>query len=305
MVSNARSDSTTAIRPGCRHCSKRVIYVGIAEAIGFLVLKITLGLATGSRALLAASLYSVQDLFSSLIAAFGLSYSVKPADRCHPYGHGKLEYLVVALMSMFVLLGVVGLAITALSGFFGKPGAEEAPTMLALWVALVCGVSCWLLSKFQSCAGARVNSPALKSCAVHMHGDYIASAAVVISVIGAKLGYPILDHIVAIAEALHVVFVSGRMLGSALNGLMDSAPGQPLLQKLIHVVGDIDSVTRVRRMTARWSGQTLLAQVEVEVPGQMKACEADELRTGIQEAIRAQVCRRSDALVRILPASGS
>jgi cation diffusion facilitator family transporter len=274
----------------------------MAEALVFIVLKIGLGLSCGSRALVAASLYSMQDFLSSLVAAIGTRISARPADDDHPYGHGKVEYLVVVLMSLMILLGIVALAITSLAGFFGDVTTAEPPMMLALCVALVCGVACWLLSKRQECASRRLNSPALRSCSAHMHSDCIASVAVVVSVIGAKLGYPALDHIVAIVEAVHVVFVSGRMLGSAISGLMDVAADPNLIEKLKRIVGEVESVTRVRHAAVRWSGQTLVAQIEVEVPGRMPVPEADKLREGIGRAVRTRVCAHAEMLVRVSPA---
>jgi cation diffusion facilitator family transporter len=280
-----------------------LIYIGIGEALIFMILKIALGLACGSRALLAASLYSIQDLLSSIVAAIGITLSGRPPARDHPYGHGKVEFLVVVIMSLMILLGIIALAVTALASLIRGPSAAEHPSMLVLWVALVCGLSCWLLAKWQECAAEKINSPALKSCATHLHSDYISSAAVAVSVIGARLGYPALDHIVAILEAVHVVFVSGRMLGSALNGLMDSSVAPPVLEKLRGVVASMESVEHVARASARWSGQTLVAQVDVEVPGTMNMPSADRLRTRIQQAVKAQVCKHSETMVQISTAS--
>ncbi len=289
----------------CTRCAKIVIYIGLVEAIVFIGLKVGLGLACGSRALVAASLYSMQDFISSLVAAVGIRISAKPPDREHPYGHGKIEYLVVALMSLLILLGIVALALTALASFFGDVSTAEPPTLLALWVALVCGLTCWLLSKYQGCVGRQLNSPALKSCAMHMHGDYLASMAVVVSVVGARLGYPALDHIVAVVEAVHVVYIAGMMLGSAVSGLMDTAADPQLVVKLRRVAGEVASTLRVRQTTARWSGQTLLAQMDVEVPANTSVPQADRLREGIQRAVRAEVCKHSETLVRVLPAAAS
>jgi len=289
------------IQPRCARCVKIVIYVGIVEAMIFTVLKVALGLHCGSRALMVASLYSIQDLISSLAAAIGMKISTKPPDRDHPYGHGKVEYLVAILMSLMIFLGIVGLAVTTLGSFFSEAAAAKAPTMLALWVALVCGVACWILAKFQECAGERLNSPALESCAAHMHGDCIASVAVMVSVIGARLGHPAIDHVVAIIEAVHVVFISGRTLGSAVSGLMDTTAEPRLIERLRRVIEEVESTLRVRRTTARWSGQTLMAQVDVEVPGHMNVAEADKLRDGIQQAVKRGVCGRSETLVRISP----
>ncbi len=291
--------------PNCARCARLVVWIGIAEAVVFIVVKVSLGMATGSRALVAASLYSLQDLISSVVAAIGLEISAKPPDREHPYGHGKVEYVAVALMSLMMLLGIVALAITALASFFGVATTAEAPKMLALWVAAVCAVSCWLLEKHQGCAGSRLNSPSLKSCAIHMHGDYVASIAVVVSVIGAKLGYPALDHIVAVFEAVHVVYISGRMLGSAVTGLMDSTADPLVLEKLKRVIAEPEAVLAVRQATARWSGQTLVAQLDVEVSGDMSVPDADKLRADIHRAVKTRVCRHSETLLRILPAPGS
>lgn len=290
-------------RMRCSRCAKVVIYLGIAEAIIFIVLKISLGMACGSRALVAASLYSIQDLISSIVAAIGMRISEKPPDNEHPYGHGKIEYFVVALMSMMLLLGIIALALTALASMFGQAEGEASEGMMALWIAAICCLSCWLLSHAEACAGARLSSPSLKSCSAHMHGDCLASVAVVISVIGVKLGYTKLDHIVAIFEAVHVVYISGRMLGTAINGLMDSVAEPHIISDLIRIAGDIESVEGIRRATATWSGQRLLAQIDVEVSGQISVPQADKVRAGIQRAIKNQVCKRSETLVRILPVS--
>ena len=299
MSVEARSTDGNQLR--CDRCARIAIYLGITEALIFLVLKVVLGLASGSWALVAASLYSMQDLMSSLVAAAGIRISAKQPDESHPYGHGKVEYLVVGVMSLMILLGLVALAVTSLASLFGEVRATEAPSMLAFWVAATCAVSCWLVSRFQGCVGARLNSPALRSCSTHMHGDYLASLAVLVSVIGAKLGYHALDQIVAVLEAVHTVYISGRLLGTSVSGLMDSSAEPDLLEKLKRVVGETKSVTRVCQTTARWSGQRLLAQVDVEVPGDMAVPEADKLRAGIRDTVKRHVCRRSNTLVRISP----
>ncbi len=301
-AASSDTDSSHRTRARCVRCAKIVICVGIAEALVFVVLKVALGLACGSRALVAASLYSVQDLISSLVAAIGMRISAKPADRDHPYGHGKFEYMVAVSMSLMILLGIVALTVTSLAGFWGSVTAAEPPAMPALWIALVCGITCWLLSKRQECAGRVLNSPALTSCAAHMHSDYVSCLAVVVSVIGAKLGYPALDHIVAVVEAAHVVFVSGRMLGSAVSGLMDTAADPDLIERLKRAIGEVEAVARVRHATVRWAGQTLLAQIDVEVRARMKVPEADKVREGIQHAVRTKVCDHSETFVRISPA---
>jgi len=296
-------DSPERRHARCLLCARRSAYFGIAEAIVFTVLKVFLGFVSGSRALMAASLYSVQDLVSAISAIAGMKISDRPPDSDHPYGHEKVEYLVVILMSLMLLLGIAALAVTSLASFFGDASASESPTMLAVWFSATCAVLCWIISGFANCAGIKLNSPALRSYGSHRHADLISSVAVVVGVVGGKMGYPIVDDIVAIIEVVHVVYTSGQMLGSAINGLMDSAADPRLIDKLVRVIGEVESVARVRRATARWAGQSLLTQVEVEVLGEMSVVDADRVRAGIQRAVRNRVCLRSDAFVRISPVS--
>ena len=296
-------DSSERMHARCIRCAQKAVYSGMAEALILIVLKVTLGLASGSRALVVASLYSLQDLISAVVAAVGLKISSKPPDQNHPYGHEKVEYLAVVLMSVMLLLGIVALAVTALASFFGNAAESEPPTMLAIWFAAACAVLGWLNARFAECAGTRLNSPAMRSYGAHMHADYLSSLAVIASVIGARLGFPILDHIVAILEAFHVVYISGQMLGSAINGLMDSAAAPPLIDKLERVIAEVEAVAHVRQATARWAGQRLLAQVEVDVPGDLSVSAAERVRAAVQRAVQTRVCGRSETFVRISPAA--
>ena len=150
MTRSQQSDKPE--RAKCRRCARITIFVAIVEALAFLALKVGLGVVCGSRALIAAGLYSVQDLVSAVVAAIGLRFSTMPPDREHPYGHGKIEYIVVLVVSLLTLLGVIALSITALPFFSDTISDAEPPSLLALLGALVCGVSCWLLAGFQGCA---------------------------------------------------------------------------------------------------------------------------------------------------------
>jgi len=294
-------DPAENVQLRCGVCSKRFIYLGMGQSLVFLVLKVWLGISSGSRALVAAGLYSLQDLASTGIAAIGLRISIPPPDRHHPYGHGKIEYLVVGFTSMMILLALAAISITSLATIFEEGAPGEEPSYVALWVALLSGVSCWLIAHYQECAAEKLNSPALNSCAVQFHGDVICSVAVVASVLCAKAGYQALDHIVAILEAVDVVAASGKVLASAIGGLMDSAADDALLEKLRKAAGEVEGVLAVQRVTARWSGQTLFSQIEVELSPRMTVAEADLLRARIRRFVRLHVCARGETLVRVKP----
>ena len=284
-------------RDKCARCAKILVYQSMAEAVVFIVLKVGLGLACGSRALLAASLYSLQDLIGSMVAAVGMKISVGPPDRGHPYGHGKVEYLVVALTGFLLILGIFALVLAALAGSLVAPG--KPPDLLALWVAFLSGAFCWLSTKSLACAARKLNSPALRSCSQHFSGDMMSSVAVMASVVGARLGYPALDDIIATGEAVHIVFLAGCMVGAAINGLMDTSVPPDLLQRLNRAVEEVGPVMRVRDLRARWAGQMLVANVSVEVDGQVRVAEADDLCARIEEAIRTQDGGDRKALVQV------
>ncbi len=116
---------------------RRVALVSVGAAVALMGIKLVAGLASGSLGLVSEALHSGTDLVAALLTFFAIGVAGRPADRSHPYGHGKAEHLA-ALAEAFVLLlvsiAVGGLAVARLAGWI------EIETSTAWWVFVAVGV---------------------------------------------------------------------------------------------------------------------------------------------------------------------
>jgi len=207
-------------RSGCVSCAVRFAWMNLGINSSLAVLKAVVGLLSGSRALLAASLYSVNDVLSAIAVIVSLRMAGRPPTKEHPFGHGKVEFIAIGVVSLMLAASV---CFFVYSVFEIVHGSKEPPRTVALGVALLSTGACELLARKGFCVAERLDSPALHTSAEHNRSDAIASLAVVGGLIGAAFGLHVLDRLVAIYEAADVAHLSGVLLGRSIKGLMDSA----------------------------------------------------------------------------------
>ncbi|MCU0694873.1 MAG: cation diffusion facilitator family transporter, partial [Polyangiaceae bacterium] len=159
----------------CFGCGVRTTWWNLAAAIAMILLKVGVGILAGSQALVASALYSFNDLLAAVAVLASLKVGGRPPDTEHPFGHGKVEYLAIGMVS-------VALAASVLMATYSivdlLKGSEGPPSVLALLVALLSMGTSLLLAAKSTCAARRLDSPALHTSAEHAHSDAVSSGAV-------------------------------------------------------------------------------------------------------------------------------
>lgn len=268
----------------CASCGSRFARLNLAVNVALTVLKATVGLLAGSKALVASALYSFNDVLSALAVLASLGVARRPANKSYPFGYGKVEYIAIGLVGLMLAASVLFLvhSVTDTS----QEVIAKSSTAVALGVAgLSFGVSL-LLAKKGFCVAARQNSPALHTSAEHNHIDAIASLAVFVSIAGILLlDLHVLDRIVAAFEALDVARLAGTLLGRSWKGLMDSAlpaEDQRAVRKAFLRVQGVEAIASLR---SRSAGAHVMVDVRVAVSGERSVEQAHE----ICERVRAVV----------------
>lgn len=277
-------------RQHCASCGTGFTHLNLSINIALAILKAFVGLLTGSRALLTNSLYSLNDVLSAIAVLISLKVARTPADRDHPFGRGKVEFIAIGLVSL-VLVGSVVLLVWSFVGITGVQVEMPGPVMLAAFmVALLSfGVS-YLLSKRGFCAAERLRSPALHTSAEHNHADAISSIAVMVAIAGAGIfKLHVLDRIVSIFEALDVMRLSGILLGLSVKGLMDSALPAEDVEFVRRACMKIPGVSDVKVVRSRRVGAKAWVDVVVAVEGDQSVEEAhvitDRVRAVVSEVL--------------------
>ena len=251
-------------------------------------IKLATGLASGSLGLVSEALHSGTDLVAALLTFFAIGVAGRPADRSHPYGHGKAEHLA-ALAEAFVLLlvsiAVGALAVARLAGWI----AIETSTAWWVFAAVGIVIAIDIARTFVSLRAARrFSSPALASNALHFGSDLIGTLAVLGGLIAVRAGWQAGDSIAALFVAFLVVTAATRLIRRNVDVLMDQAPADAVRAARV-AIAEIEPPVEVRRLRLREAAGRTFTDVVIGVSpgaavGQGHAV-ADRVEAAVQSAL--------------------
>ncbi len=204
-----------------------VARLSIISNSSLIVMKVVVGMMIGSVSIISEAIHSGVDLIAALIAYFSVKNSSKPADKEHPFGHGKLENISGSVEAMLIFLAAVWIIYEAI-----KRLMEPQPLDNASWGVGVMLVSCIvniLVSERLFDIGNKTDSVALKADAWHLRTDVYTSAGVMAGLfliwLGARImpGVPLnwIDPVAAIAVALLIIHAAWELTLQASRDLMD------------------------------------------------------------------------------------
>ncbi|HLZ25212.1 MAG TPA: cation diffusion facilitator family transporter [Ktedonobacterales bacterium] len=270
--------------------------LGLLVNVVLVVAKVLGGLASGSAALLADAGHSGADVANNVLVLASLFYARRPADETHPYGHDRAEVLAAIGSSFF--LAAAGL-------FFGWDSMQKlivgipAPTPLALWVAIGTLVVKLVVARVEGGIARTVTSQAVLADARDSLTDVLSSIAVIIGVLGARLGHPRWDGAAGVAIALLILFTAIQIGGAASHELLDHNLDPALLARVRAAAAEVPEVLGVRAATGRSHGSDVLVELSIEVDPAMTVQRASGVADAVRRAVYADVPEVGDAVVEL------
>ena len=205
--------------------AKKVAWISVISNIILTLGKILIGLYGHSDAVFADGIHSAADVFASIIVLLVIKISNKPADKEHPYGHGKAEVIVSEIIGILLLLVAVYVAYEGISGLFHK---VESPSFLAMWVALFSFIAKIILYRSSMRVATQNNSKAIEAIAFDHKADIVASIAaaigVLLSIMGDRFDISLLlygDKVASIFVAYLIFKIAKEMLTEAFDILLE------------------------------------------------------------------------------------
>ena len=273
----------------CRVCEKKAGWAAVYANLSLALFKAFIGYLSGSKAILGDALFSFKDFIAALVVVIGIKVSGKPADEQHPYGHGKVEYIALFLISVGLIVATVFLFVNSVQGIWhAYYGNDRAPKLIAFWAALISVVANYKLAQYLLCVGDRLQSPSMLANARHNHSDAISSIMVAIAVLGAHFfGLVFLDSLVALIEAVCLMAMSIDMLKDSLKGLFDSALPSKTLEQIESIARVVPGVRKVSKVVARHLGQGLSVDMTIKIDHVLSHQEGYLIVQHVKESIRA------------------
>lgn len=281
---------------------RRTALISVLAAAVLVTLKLVTGLATDSLGLLSEAVHSGTDLVAAVLTLFAVGVAGRPADRSHPYGHGRAEHLAALAEAAFLVAVSVFIGVQASLRLTGATESRVdvrwyAFVVLAVVIAIDLGRMVVSLR-----TARRFGSAALQANALHFGSDLVGSVAVLGGLGLAAAGYHDGDSIAALFVALLVLVAAGRLMRRNVDVLMDRVPASA--EKAARAaIAALEPRVELRRLRMRQAGGRHFADVVIAVPPGAAVGQGHAAADAVEEAVQG-VVPASDVVVHVEPEGG-
>lgn len=279
----------------------RAALVSVGVNLFLVSIKAAAALLTGSLAILAEAAHSALDLIASILAFWGVSWSLRPADEHHAFGHQKFEN--ISSLAQMILLIATCLWILYESGLRLTSGFEIRVTWYAFAVMGVSVALDYLTSRYLSkTAGEAGGSAALEADSLHFVSDMWGALAVLASLaVVALLGFKLADPFAAIVVA---IVIGGTAVKSGLvttNILLDRAPSEALMEEVRRVIRSHPEIYGFHTLRGRQAGSKVLLDVRITLDPATSLERTHQLCHSLADEIKRHVPQVVDVVIHAEP----
>lgn len=279
---------------------RRASYASVAVASVLIGAKFSVGIYTGSVAILSSLMDSVLDLVASTVTLVAIHQATQPADRQHRFGHGKAEAIAGLMQSAIIAGSAAFILFEAAARLLDiKPIAhpEAGIAVIAGSIALTL-----ILVLYQNHVVRQTGSMAVSADSVHYRGDILTNLSVIMAlVLAGYMDIPYADPFIAVGVAAYLVWNAWDILSVALNVLMDRELPSEHRQEIVDVVMSHRLVVGVHDLRTRSSGQTVFIQLHIDLPKEISLLDAHEVSDDVEDLLHdrypgAEIIIHSDPL---------
>lgn len=264
----------------------KVARLSILSNTFLIIIKLTVGIMSGSVSIISEAIHSSMDLVAALIAFFSVRVSDNPPDSRHPYGHGKIENISGVIEALLIFVAAGWIIIEAVRKLSEDEIVLESIGLGSLVMILAAIINTFVSMQLYKVARA-TNSVALEADALHLKTDVYTSLGV-----AAGLGLIMLtdlkwlDPVVAIMVAFFIIFESFQLLKRAFSPLLDEAWKDSEVIDLEKVLGELD--VRYHELRTRIAGNYRFIDLHIEIPEHVSVGDAHRYCDKIEDELKAR-----------------
>lgn len=279
----------------------RTTYFSILGNTGLAIIKGLAGFFGNSYALIADAIESTTDIFSSFLVLFGLKYASRPADKNHPYGHGRAEPLITFLVVGFLITSATIIAYESIKNI-GTP--HELPKIWTLFVLIP--LILWKEISFQLVIrkAKETNSSSLKADAWHHRSDAITSIAALIGISIALYfgnGYETADDWAALFASGLILYNSYKIFRPALGEIMDEHLYDDLVADIRKVSLSCAGVVATEKCFVRKAGMKYHVELHAIVQADITVKYGHEIAHNLKDTLLNDIPQLGHVLIHIEP----
>lgn len=239
--------------------------VGVVVNILLTIIKIAIGLFISSIGVVADGVNNLADSASSIVTLVGFRISGRPADKEHPYGHGRVEYISAMIVAFMVIIVGVQFIRSSIERIIEPKAVQfEAVTFSILVISILFKV--WL-AIFNRDLGNRIDSKGLKATATDAMGDVLITSVVVMSIVVGQFTSLPVDGIVGVIVSLFIIFAGYNLVKETMSPLIGEAPPAGMIQGIYEDIMKYKYITGAHDLVIHTYGAgRTMATIDVEFP---------------------------------------
>ena len=267
----------------------RVARNSIIINIGLSAFKLFAGIIGQSAAMISDAVHSITDLVGTVIAVIGIKLANKQPDKEHPYGHERFES--VATLALAALITVVGVGI-GWAGLQTIIARDHEGIGIPGMVALVAAVASIGVKEavfwYVRAAARKIDSTALMADAWHSRADGLSSIGSFIGILGARMGFPVLDSVAAIVICAFILKTAISIAIDAIGKMTDRACDDETIEEMRNTILAQENVAGLDVLRTRIFGNKVYVEVEICVDASLSFTEAHNISHQVHDAIERQ-----------------
>ena len=288
---------------------RTAMIVSINSIIANLVLsvaKLFAGYIAHSAAMISDGIHSASDVLSTLVVMAGVRYANKASDKEHQYGHERMECIAAIILATMLTMVALAIGYSGYEKIFNETANElVVPGQLALWAAIASIVIKEAMFWYTRNAAIKINSGALMADAWHHRSDALSSIGSFVGILGARMGYPVLDPVASIIICLMILHASYEVFTDAMYKMVDHSCDDKTTQELVALICRVPGVEHVDSITTRIFGNRIYVDVEISVDDMLPLIEAHNIAETTHAAIEANFPLVKHCMVHVNPMSES
>jgi len=270
---------------------QRTAALSIMSNVALIIMKAIAGFFSGSVSIISEAIHSTLDLLAAVIAFFAVRVSDKPADKEHPFGHGKYENISGVVEALLIFAAAIWIIYEAVVKLVSSETILEHEKLdIGIVVMLVSGLVNFFVSRRLYKVARQTGSVALEADALHLKTDIYTSVGVGLGLLAIKLtGFYFLDPAIALLVAGFITIEAFGLLKKAFNPLLDSSISDDELAELVAFIeNNIDYPYSYSDLRTRKSGATNIIQFKIIAEHQTMLIDAVIERKILNDKIMKQ-----------------
>lgn len=264
---------------------KYAALISIISNTVIIILKVVGGIISGSVSIISEAIHSFSDFLASVLTFFAVLRSSEPADKEHPFGHGKYEDMSGFIEGGLIIFAGLFIIYEAVKKFFAAENSFFEPA-IGIYIMLFAVIANFMVSKYLFYVASKYDSISLYSDAQHLRADIYSSLGVLAGLILIKLtGFELLDSLIALIVAIMIIKTGYSIAKDTLNNLLDGSLPQKDISIIEEILKKNESIKGYKNLKARKAGHCTDIEITVFFEPDLKICDCHKICDEIEDEI--------------------